>query len=100
MRLTVNRIVGGGVVIVGLVAAVVAGASGASGRVEKAPPRLKITFISGLAGIPFYGAMACGVNDAAKRLTNVSVTVQGPSDFAVTKQLPIIEAVEQTHPSG
>jgi ribose transport system substrate-binding protein len=44
--------------------------------------------------------MGCGIQAEAKKLGNVSVNIQGPSQFDSTLQNPIIESVTAAHPDA
>ena len=59
-----------------------------------------MTFIQGVAGDGFYVTMGCGIQAEAKKLGNVTVNIQGPSQFDSTLQNPIIESVTASHPSA
>jgi ribose transport system substrate-binding protein len=71
-------------------------ASGSSGSGKT----YNMTFIQGVAGDGFYVTMGCGIQAEAKKLGNVTVNVQGPSQFDSTLQNPIIESVTASHPSA
>ena len=60
----------------------------------------KMTFIQGVAGDGFYVTMGCGIQAEAKKLGNVTVNIQGPSQFDPTLQNPIIESVTAAHPNA
>jgi len=60
----------------------------------------KMTFIQGVAGDGFYVTMGCGIQAEAKKLGNVTVNIQGPSQFDSTLQNPIIESVTASHPDA
>jgi ribose transport system substrate-binding protein len=60
----------------------------------------KMTFIQGVAGDGFYVTMGCGIQAEAKKLGNVTVNIQGPSQFDATLQNPIIESVTASHPDA
>jgi len=60
----------------------------------------KMTFIQGVAGDGFYVTMGCGIQAEAKKLGNISVNIQGPSQFDPTLQNPIIESVTAAKPSA
>ena len=60
----------------------------------------KMTFIQGVAGDGFYVTMGCGIQAEAKKLGNVTVNIQGPSQFDPTLQNPIIESVTAAHPDA
>ena len=53
----------------------------------------KMTFIQGVAGDGFYVTMGCGIQAEAKKIGNITVNIQGPSQFDATLQNPIIESV-------
>jgi ribose transport system substrate-binding protein len=59
-----------------------------------------MTFIQGVAGDGFYVTMGCGMQAEAKKLGNVTVNIQGPSQFDSTLQNPIIESVTASHPNA
>ena len=60
----------------------------------------KMTFIQGVAGDGFYVTMGCGIQAEAKKLGNVTVNIQGPSQFDATLQNPIIESVTAAKPDA
>jgi len=60
----------------------------------------KLSFIQGVAGDGFYVTMGCGIQAEAKKLGNVTVNIQGPSQFDSTLQNPIIESVTASHPAA
>ena len=60
----------------------------------------KMTFIQGVAGDGFYVTMGCGIKAEAAKLGNVTVNIQGPSQFASPLQNPIIESVTAAHPDA
>jgi ribose transport system substrate-binding protein len=60
----------------------------------------KLTFIQGVAGDGFYVTMGCGIQAEAKKLGNVTVNIQGPTQFDATLQNPIIESVTAAHPNA
>jgi len=60
----------------------------------------KMTFIQGVAGDGFYVTMGCGIKAEAQKLGNVTVNIQGPSQFDATLQNPIIESVTAAHPDA
>ncbi len=47
-----------------------------------------MTFIQGVAGDGFYVTMGCGIQAEAKKLGNVTVNIQGPTQFDSTLQNP------------
>jgi ribose transport system substrate-binding protein len=58
-----------------------------------------IAFIAGQVGIPFYTTMQCGAQDAAKKY-GVNLTWQGPSQWDLSLQMPMINAALQRHPDA
>lgn len=62
---------------------------------------LKISLLTTYNGLPFYTAMQCGAQDAAKKLGKVTVTVDGPTrGMNAADQLPVLEGVVNRHPDG
>ena len=59
----------------------------------------KITFIQSLAGNPFYNTVACGAQEAAKRL-GVTFDVQAPQQYQAALQMRVLDAVIAAHPDG
>src|ERR1039458_9482379 len=60
----------------------------------------KLSFIQGVAGDGFYVTMGCGMQAEAKKLGNVTVNIQGPTQFDPTLQNPIIESVTAAKPDA
>ena len=60
---------------------------------------LDIVLIQGVAGDEFYITMDCGAAAAAEEL-GVNYSVQGPSEFDPTEQIPIVEAVVAQQPDA
>lgn len=60
---------------------------------------LKVVYIPGLTGNPFYSTVACGAAAEAKKL-GVQFSVQGAPTFAVNAQTPVVEAVTARKPSA
>ena len=60
----------------------------------------KMTFIQGVAGDGFYVTMGCGIKAEAAKLGNVTVNIQGPTQFDATLQNPIIESVTAAKPDA
>jgi len=67
------------------------------GGAEEGP--LDVVLIQGVAGDEFYITMDCGAAAAAKEL-GVNYSVQGPSEFDPTEQIPIVEAVVAQKPDA
>jgi ribose transport system substrate-binding protein len=61
--------------------------------------QLDIVLIQGVAGDEFYITMDCGAAAAAEEL-GVNYSVQGPSEFDPTEQIPIVEAVTAQQPDA
>ena len=59
----------------------------------------KITYIQGLTGNPFYGTVACGGLEAAKRL-GVTFDAQGPAQYQPALQMKVLDAVIASKPDG
>ncbi|MDQ6850094.1 MAG: ABC transporter substrate-binding protein [Actinomycetota bacterium] len=60
----------------------------------------KMTFIQGVAGDGFYVTMGCGIQAEAKKIGNISVNIQGPTQFDATLQNPIIASVTAAKPDA
>jgi len=60
----------------------------------------KMSFIQGVQGDGFYVTMGCGIQAEAKKIGNIAVNIQGPSQFDATLQNPIIESVTAAHPNA
>jgi ribose transport system substrate-binding protein len=75
-------------------------ASSTSGGGSSSGKTYKMTFIQGVAGDGFYVTMGCGMQAEAKQLGNVTVNIQGPTQFDSTLQNPIIESVTASKPDA
>jgi ribose transport system substrate-binding protein len=71
------------------------GSSSATGTDKK----VKVTFIQGVAGDPFYETMACGAKAEATK-DNVDLTVQGAKNWDVSLQIPLLNSVIATRPDA
>lgn len=60
---------------------------------------LKITYIQGVTGNPFYMSVTCGAAEAAKRL-GVTFDGQGPAQYTPALQLRVLNAVIAAQPDG
>jgi len=60
----------------------------------------KMSFIQGVQGDGFYVTMGCGIQAEAKKIGNITVNIQGPSQFDATLQNPIIQSVTAAHPDA
>lgn len=76
-----------------LVSGCAAGGSGGGGDDDA----LKITFVAGVKGDPFYITMMCGAQAAAKEL-GASFDFQAPASFSPTDQIPIVDGVAAARP--
>jgi len=76
------------------------GAAGSDAGSKSGP--LQISLLTTYNGLPFYTAMQCGAQDAAKEMGgNITVTADGPSHgMNVADQIPVLEGVVNRHPSG
>src|SRR5215213_3008206 len=70
-------------------------ASGSSGGGKK----IKITYIPGLTGNPFYSTVACGAKSVAAK-NNVDFSVQGAPEFDVAKQTAVVNALVARKPDA
>lgn len=59
-----------------------------------------MTFVQGVAGDGFYVTMGCGIKAEAHKIGNISVNIQGPSQFDATLQNPIIQSVTAAKPDA
>jgi len=66
-------------------------------RAENKP--LKITYIQGVTGNPFYMSVACGGAEAAKRL-GITFDSQGPQQYTPALQMRVLNAVIAAQPDG
>jgi ribose transport system substrate-binding protein len=60
----------------------------------------KMSFIQGVQGDGFYVTMGCGIQAEAKKIGNITVNIQGPSQFDATLQNPIIQSVTAAKPDA
>jgi ribose transport system substrate-binding protein len=61
--------------------------------------KLKIVYIPGLTGNPFYSTVACGAKSVAAK-HNVDFSVQGSPEFDVAKQTAVVNAVVAKKPDA
>lgn len=78
---------------------VAAAAAQESPEAQESPRGYDIAFIAGQVGIPFYTTMECGAQDAAEHY-GVNLTWQGPPQWDLALQLPMIEAALQSQPDA
>lgn len=55
--------------------------------------RYKVALVLGQMSDSFYTSMQCGAQEAANRLGNVDLTVQGPAKWDASLQTPIVNAL-------
>jgi ribose transport system substrate-binding protein len=75
-------------------------ASSSSGGGGSNGKSYNMTFVQGVAGDGFYVTMGCGIKAEASKIGNISVNIQGPSQFDSTLQNPIIASVTAAHPDA
>ncbi|MGH2661137.1 MAG: ABC transporter substrate-binding protein [Actinomycetota bacterium] len=85
--------------LVASVALVAAACGGDDEAADGGEEPLDIVLIQGVAGDEFYITMDCGAQAAADEL-GVNYSVQGPSAFDPTEQIPIVEAVVAQQPDA
>jgi ribose transport system substrate-binding protein len=75
--------------------------SGTSGTASgsSAGKKVKVTFIQGVAGDPFYETMACGAKTQAAK-DNVELTIQGAKNWDVSLQIPLLNSVIAAKPDA
>src|SRR3954454_906972 len=61
--------------------------------------KMKIVYIPGLTGNPFYSTVACGAEAVAAK-NNVDFSVQGSPEFDVAKQTAVVNAVVAKKPDA
>ena len=69
-----------------------------AGAAQAAEP-LKITYIQGVTGNPFYTSVSCGGAEAAKTL-GVKFDSQGPQQYQPALQMRVLDAVIASKPDG
>ena len=69
-----------------------AATSATTGGAVKAPAGMKIFYVPGLTGNPFYNTVACGAQKKADEL-GIKFTYQGSPEFDVAKQSAIVSAL-------
>jgi ribose transport system substrate-binding protein len=70
------------------------GSSGGGGA-----KKVKIVYVPGLTGNPFYSTVACGAKSVAAK-NNVDFSVQGAPEFDVAKQTAVVNALIASKPDG
>ena len=76
-----------------------AAAHGSQASRASAAGHKTVAYILGVAGSPFYEAMACGAKAEAAKL-GVSLKVSAPTQFAPAQQAPVLDAAIATHPQA
>ena len=69
-----------------------AATSATTGGAVKAPAGMKIFYVPGLTGNPFYNTVACGAQKKSDEL-GIKFTYQGSPEFDVAKQSAIVSAL-------
>lgn len=75
------------------------GTSSGSGAGSGSDSKVKVTFVQGVAGDPFYETMACGAKAQAAK-ENVDLTIQGAKDWDVSLQVPLLNSVIAAKPDA
>ncbi|MCW6007552.1 substrate-binding domain-containing protein [Micromonospora sp. CPCC 205371] len=71
----------------------------ASASADTGDKKVKVTFIQGVAGDPFYETMACGAKAEAAK-DNVDLTIQGAKNWDVSLQIPLLNSVIAAKPDA
>lgn len=79
-----------------LVLAACGGTSSSTGSTAK---KLKVVYVPGLTGNPFYTTVGCGAQSVAGKL-NVDFSVQGAPQFDLAAQTAIVEALIASKPDA
>src|ERR1700694_1073888 len=72
---------------------------GGSSSTTGTSAKLKVVYVPGLTGNPFYSTVACGAKSVASAL-NVDFSVQGAPQWDVAKQTSIVNAIVTTKPDA
>src|SRR4051812_4909221 len=75
------------------------GSSSSSSSSSGSGKKMKIVYIPGLTGNPFYSTVACGAKSVAAK-NNVDFSVQGSPEFDVPKQTAVVNAVVAQKPDA
>ncbi|MEJ3742629.1 ABC transporter substrate-binding protein [Actinomycetes bacterium KLBMP 9797] len=75
------------------------GESASASGSDSGEKRVKVTFIQGVAGDPFYETMACGAKAEAAK-DNVDLTIQGAKNWDVSLQIPLLNSVIAAKPDA
>ena len=60
---------------------------------------MKVVYVTGMKGLPFFISVHCGAKAAAKKL-GVDYEYTGPQDFDATQQIPILNGVVAKSPQA
>ena len=74
-------------------------AATAAADIGTPPKGMKIVYVPGLTGNPFYNTVACGAQTEAKAL-GIEFSYQGSPDFDVAKQSAVVSAITGTKPTA
>jgi ribose transport system substrate-binding protein len=85
--------------VVALSAIVGIAGCGGSSSTTGASAKLKVVYVPGLTGNPFYSTVGCGAMSVASTL-NVDFSVQGAPQWDVAKQTSIVNAIVTTKPAA
>jgi ribose transport system substrate-binding protein len=96
-----NRVVAVAVAAAALTTTAACGSSSEASTAPKKGP-LEISLLTTYNGLPFYTAMQCGAEDAAKKLGgDITVKADGPSrGMNAADQIPVLEGVVNRGPDG
>src|SRR3954470_8904316 len=72
---------------------------GSSSSSSGSGKKIKIVYIPGLTGNPFYSTVACGAKSVAAK-NNVDFSVQGAPEWNVAKQTAIVNAIISKKPDA
>src|SRR4051812_3529563 len=75
------------------------GSSSSSSSSSGSGKKMKIVYIPGLTGNPFYSTVACGAKSVAAK-NNVNFSVQGAPEWDVAKQTAIVNALITKKPDA
>lgn len=68
-------------------------------NVSSGAGKLRVVYVQGLTGNPFYTTVTCGASDAAK-VAGVDFSFQGPGEWSVEKQTTIVNAIVASKPDA
>ena len=91
--------VGAAATTAGTAAAGTTAGTTAAADIGTPPKGMKIVYVPGLTGNPFYNTVACGAQTEAKAL-GIEFSYQGSPDFDVAKQSAVVSAITGTKPTA